>query len=317
MNVTKAVITSAGPRQRTLPLQMLVDRDGVEKSVLTILLDEVVRAGVEEICLVVRPGDETAYVDVAGDHAGRLHFVPQAEPRGYGHAIACARPFTGDAAFLHLVGDHLYVNRQGQSCAQQLVEIARTHACTVSAVQATRESLLPYYGAVGGRRLGSLGSSQGEGPDSVVNAGAGEQHRVYQVDTVIEKPTPTAAEQRLIVPGLRSGHYLCFFGMHVLTPTVMEILARQLDAAESENGVAQVTLSSALAEVARREQYLAVEQQNARYDLGVKYGLLQAQVALALNGQDRDEVLARLLELLAQRELAAGRGDAEQGLAHE
>lgn len=290
MKVTRAVITSAGGRQRTLPLQMLVDRDGVEKSVLTILLDEVVRAGVEDVCLVVRPGDETAYADVAGDHAGRLHFVHQTAPLGYGHAVACAQPFTGDAPFLHLVGDHLYVSRMGQSCAQQVVETAHAHQCTVSAVQATRESLLPYYGAVGGRQMGTVGASA-------------SANRLYQVDTVLEKPTPTAAEQELIVPGLRSGHYLCFFGMHVLTPTVMEILARQL--AEAGDDLARVTLSTALAEVARREQYLALEQQNARYDLGVKYGLLQAQVALALHGQDRDEVLARLLEMLAQRELAA------------
>lgn len=305
MNVTKAVITSAGSRQRTLPLQMLVDRDGEEKSVLTILLDEVVRAGVEEICLVVRPGDEAAYREVAGDHGGRLHFVQQAAPLGYGHAIACARGFTGDGSFLHLVGDHLYVSRYGQSCAQQLIELARRHACTVSAVQATRESLLPYYGAVGGRRLGVF---EGQPSSGAGDAGqvAGEANRLYQVDTVIEKPTPTEAEQKLIVPGLRSGHYLCFFGMHVLTPTVMQILVEAVEADSAPEVVGRVTLSSALAQVARREQYLALEQQNARYDLGVKYGLLQAQIALALYGQDRDEVLARLLELLAQRELAAG-----------
>jgi UTP--glucose-1-phosphate uridylyltransferase len=126
------------------------------------------------------------------------------------------------------------------------------------------------------------------------------------VDTVMEKPTPTVAEQTLLIPGLRAGHYLCFFGMHVLTPTVMEILERQIAAAQPTT-MTQVTLSSALAELAGREQYLALEQQNSRYDLGVRYGLLNAQIALALNGQDRDEVLARLLELLAQRDLAAGR----------
>jgi hypothetical protein len=37
----------------------------------------------------------------------------------------------------------------------------------------------------------------------------------------------------------------------------------------------------------------------------VKYGLLTAQLALALSGQDRREVLAQLLELLALRELPA------------
>jgi UTP--glucose-1-phosphate uridylyltransferase len=185
------------------------------------------------------------------------------------------------------VGDHLYVQRDDQSCAQRLIEVAQTASCTVSAVQATRESLLPYYGVIGGQRIS--GHSD-----------------LYRVDTVMEKPTPTVAEQHLLIPGLRAGHYLCFFGMHVLTPTVMEILGQQLAATEPDTHP-KVTLSSALAEVAEREQYLALEQQNSRYDLGVRYGLLSAQVALALNGQDRDEVLARLLELLAQRDLAAGR----------
>ena len=58
MEITKAVITAAGRGQRTLPLQTLIDSDGVEKSVLGILIDEVLRAGVEEICIVVHPGDE-------------------------------------------------------------------------------------------------------------------------------------------------------------------------------------------------------------------------------------------------------------------
>jgi UTP--glucose-1-phosphate uridylyltransferase len=38
-----------------------------------------------------------------------------------------------------------------------------------------------------------------------------------------------------------------------------------------------------------------------RYDIGLKYGLLTAQLALALSGQDRDEVLSGLVELLAKR----------------
>lgn len=284
MKIVKAVITAAGRKQRTLPLQMLIDRDGVERSVLQILINEVVQAGIEQIGVVVRPGDETAYAEVAGDHAGRLTFVPQAESLGYGHAIYCARDFTQGDPFLHLVGDHLYVQRDAQSCAQRLVEVAQAETCTVSAVQATREGLLPYYGTIGGRLV------------------AGRTD-LYRVDTVVEKPTPTEAEQRLIVPGLRAGHYLCFFGMHVLMPTLMDVLAQQLAAAKADSS--RVTLSSALAELAPREQYLALEQQNSRYDLGVKYGLFSAQLALALHGRDRDTVLARLLELMAQRDLAA------------
>ena len=128
MKIPKAVITAAGPKQRTLPLQTLIDRDGVEKSVLGIIVEEALRAGAEDICVVVQPGDETSYAKVAGDHAGRLCFVHQAEPLGYGHAVYCAKDFVGRDPFLHLVGDHLYVSRTDQGCAQHLVKIAETEA---------------------------------------------------------------------------------------------------------------------------------------------------------------------------------------------
>ena len=49
MRIRKAVVTAASPAQRRLPLQNFVDRDGQERSVLGILLEEIVRARVEEI----------------------------------------------------------------------------------------------------------------------------------------------------------------------------------------------------------------------------------------------------------------------------
>jgi len=162
------------------------------------------------------------------------------------------------------------------------VALAEAAECSVSGVQSTRESLLPRFGTVAGRRV----------------AGRSD---LYRVDTVIEKPTPTEAEQRLMVPGIRAGFYLCFFGIHVLTPAVMEFL---------EKGAP--TLSAALAELARHGQYLALEDEGRRYDLGAPYGLLVAQLALALNGQDRTQVLSQLLELLADREQRGVAGGTRQ-----
>jgi UTP--glucose-1-phosphate uridylyltransferase len=179
-----------------------------------------------------------------------------------------------------LVGDHLYVSGGQKRAAQQLVEIAVAENCAVSAVQATHESKLPYYGTVGGQLV------------------AGRKG-VYEISQVLEKPTPTEAEQKLIVPGLRAGHYLCFFGMHVLTPAVMDLLAEEVARRENRS----VHLSTALALLAKRERYLACELEGRRYDVGVKYGLLTAQLALALDGRDRDEVLSGLVELLARRAL--------------
>jgi UTP--glucose-1-phosphate uridylyltransferase len=278
VEIKKAIITAAGKSQRTLPLQTLVDRDGATKTALRILIEEILSAGIEEICVIVCPGDQAAYAAAAGGQGGRLRFVEQTASLGYGHAVFCAKDFVGNSAFLLLVGDHLYVSGGQKRAAQQLVERAGVENCAVSAVQATQESKLPYYGAVGGRLVAG-------------------QKGVYEIAEVLEKPTPTEAEQRLIVPGLRAGHYLCFFGMHALTPTVMELLADDV----RRPGDHGTHLTTALAKLARRERYLACELQGRRYDIGVKYGLLMAQLALALDGEERDEVLSGLVELLARR----------------
>ena len=284
MKIRKAVITAAGRSQRALPLQTLVDRDGQQKSGLKLIIDEALSTGVDEICLVVAPGDQRTYLDAAGDAGGRLHFAEQSAPRGYGHALYCARGFVGADPFLHLVSDHLYISRiAGSRCAQQLVRVAESEACSVSGVQPTRENVLPFYGTVGGRRVPGQGD-------------------LYEVEDVVEKPTPTEAEQRLIVPGLRAGHYLCFFGIHVLTPAVMDLLGEALSGT-AENTTVQ--LSTALAKLAAKERYLALEIHGLRYNIGLRYGLLVAQLALALDGDDREEIMSQLIELLASRSKGA------------
>ena len=275
MDIRKAVITAAGPGQRSLPLQTLVDRDGKTKTALAIIVEEALNSGAEEICVVVHPGDAEAFRTAAGPHGKQLQFVEQKGARGYGHAVWSARDFTDADPFLLLVGDHLYLSREARSCARQLVEVAAAEACAVSAVQATHESKLPYYGVAGGRL-------------------AENRKGLYLVSDVLEKPTPTVAEQQLIVPGLRAGHYLCFFGMHVLTPKVMELLGEEITAGRPAG------LSQTLARLVASERYLACELQGRRFDIGLKYGLLTAQLALALASPARAEVLAGLVELLAQ-----------------
>jgi UTP--glucose-1-phosphate uridylyltransferase len=274
--ITQALITAAGPQQRRLPLQSLTDRDGATKPALAIILAEMLAAGIERVGLVLAPGDRPAYEAVLAPFAAHLTYLEQTVPTGYGHAVLCGREFVGDEPFLLQVSDHLYVSRAGKSCTRQLLDLAEGEACAVSAVQATHESLLRFYGTVAG---------------SLVPGRAG----LYQIENVIEKPTPTVAEQQCVVPGLRSGHYLCFFGMHVLTPTVFALLAADAAAAPT----AKLGLTPALAQLALREKYLAVEIAGRRADLEAPFGLLRAQIALGLYGASREEVLALLAEELA------------------
>ena len=279
MRITKAVITAASPSQHGLPLQHLVDLHGMDKTALQLIIEEANDAGIEQICVIIHPGDAEAYKRAASEYVGRMVFVEQENPRGYGDALLRANDFVAGEPFLHFVSDHLYLSNGEARCARQLVEVAAEEACAVSAVQATRENKLPYFGTIGARRMA-------------------QRADLYKVTKVIEKPTPTQAEQDLVVAGLRSGYYLCMFGIHVLTPGVLDILTELL--AANSNGKS-ITLSDALTILAQRERYLAYEMDGRRYNIGVKYGLLIAQLAVALTGNDREQILTELVELLATR----------------
>lgn len=278
MQVKKAVVTAAAPNQNTLPLQRLVDRDGYEKTSLQMIVEEAEAAGIEKIAVVIQPGDAAAYQKAAGHHLELLTFIEQPAPLGYGDALLRAESFVGQDPFLHLVGDHLYLSHGQQRCAQQLIEVASQFDCSVSAVQPTRENRLGSFGVISGQPLA-------------------RHSGLYEVTGAAEKPTPTQAEQTLLTPGLRSGHYLAFFGMHVLTPMAMEILRRLISQAPSGG----TSLTDAMAQLLAHQRYLALSVEGQRYNIGAKYGLLIAQLALGLAGSDRDQILVEMIDLLAPR----------------
>ncbi len=283
MKPAKAVITAASPAHRTLALQNLVDRDGCERSVLEILLREIYSAGIDNICVVIHPGDGESYRQAVRNVPVKLSFVEQHEQLGYGHALALAHQFIEGEPFLHTVCDHLFISKDPEcSCARQLVETTVREGYAMSAVQSTPERDIHHYGAVAGTLKKTAGAET-----------------VYQVRDVIEKPTPTEAEQKLIVPGLRAGQYLTFFGMHVLPPFVIE---RLQDAVAQASGTdsPNLQLSPILAELARREHYGALIISGERHHISMKYGLLYTQLALALHGSEKTEVLEAMLDLMAK-----------------
>ncbi len=277
MHVKKAIITAAGGGQSQLPLQSVVDGSGGVVTALQLLISEVALAGIEDIAVIVRPDQVDRFRQAAGNSGQQITFIEQHEPRGYGDAILRGQDFVGDNAFLHLVGDHLYVSQDTVSCAKRLVDIASREQCAVSAVQPTRENQLPYFGVIGGAPV-------------PLHTG------LFEVECVVEKPTPTEAEQNLIVAGQRAGYYLCLFGMHVLTPPVFNLLHDQLQSSEGN-----INLSDALDRFCHTQRHLAAQLNGLRYDIGEKYGLMIAQLAIALAGNDRDRILTELVELVARQ----------------
>ena len=315
MKIRKAVITAAGRGARLYPVAdtvqkamlPLVDRDGLAKPLVQIIAEEALESGIEEICIVCAPGDEEQYLrqlrllqenllhacqgaDWAQQQAAkldnlirRLSFAVQEEPLGYGHAVWCAREFVGNESFLLLLDDHLYISSlRKRRCAQQLIGLAEQGDSAVSAVQATREHLVGYYGTVSGKRV----------PDAP---------GVYQIERLIEKPSVSTAETLLQTPGLRVAYYLCFFGMHVLPHRVFDILGEAVDKRPASTACdTEVQLTPALQELVNREKCLAIEVDGSRYDISAKFGLMQTQIALGMAGSDRDAVLRTIIEQLAE-----------------
>jgi UTP--glucose-1-phosphate uridylyltransferase len=58
-------------------------------------------------------------------------------------------------------------------------------------------------------------------------------------------------------------------------------------------------LTPSLAAAAKSGRHLAFEISGQRYTIGEPYGLLRAELAMALAGPQRDEVLTMLVELMA------------------
>jgi len=309
MRIKKAVITAAARGERLYPVAdtiqkamlPVVDIDGLHKPVIQIIIEEAFASGIEEICIVCAPGDGKRYIDAfaslrdnlvksfksvdwAKEEAekidqllSRIQFAEQQEARGYGHAVYCAKEFVNNEPFLLLLGDYLYVSYLNQKrCAAQLIDLATKEACSVSAVNPTIEHQIHRYGTLTGKHL----------PNS---------EGVYQIEKLIEKPSLSTAELELQTPGLRAGYYLCFFGIHVFTPLVFELLEK-----ETKKEDANILLTPVLQNLAVTEKYLALEVKGKRYDLSRKNGLLRAQIALGLAGDAHDETLTTIVELLAE-----------------
>jgi len=274
----KAVITAASPQHRNLPVQTLSDPKGEAVPLLSLHLRDLDAAGISEVAVIHHPEDGDLYLGAAGSYRQRLTMIPQDNPRGFGDAVWRARDFAGKEPFVLLVCDHLFLSRDRETnCIAQLVGMHKRLQSSVSAVQPTHESQVTRFGVVAGEPVSQLPG-------------------VYKLREVREKPTPTEAELHMRVAGNRAGYYLGFFGIHVLDQEVFVILEGMRGHGDS------LGLSPALNEMARKGHLHAALLDGHRFDLEAEYGLLQAQLAMALSGPNREMVLADLVRVLAETE---------------
>lgn len=310
--VRKAVITAAGRGTRQYPASAavqkemfpLVDRDGLTKPVIQIIGEEAIESGIEEICIITQPGEARQYSEyfrrlddemVKGFRGKdwaileseklaafgeRLHFAEQPSPEGFGHAVYQAKAFVGDEPFLLMLGDHVYVSDARDRCARQLIRVFEQYMLdAATSVQPTLERLLHLFGTLRGN---PIEPSKG----------------IYKAELIVEKPTIEQARESLVTAGLPAGNYLCHFGQHVFSPQIFDSLEYLIKNDIRERGEIQLTAAQ---EHLRQQtdKYWAVHIEGQRYDTGIPYGLMETQLALALNGVHRTEICEAIAKILA------------------
>lgn len=299
--VTTALAPVAGLGTRLFPataavpkaLFPLVDRDGVARPVLQIILQEARKAGVERFGVIVSPGQEQLLgrhfrrhdralagdlgpaaqteAEALADLAGRIEYIEQPRPEGFGHAVWCGREFVGDRPFVLLLGDQVYAPLEdnpppGGALAGLLATFAAHEAVSVTGVQLRGGDEVLHHGVVAGEPV-----------ELVRDTGA----MVFRVREIIEKPSPDQARRQLTTPGLPEDMFLTHAGAYVFAPAVFGVLDEMVRA-DRPAGV-EVQLADAQRRLIEGDlPYLAATLGGfMTYDVGIPAGLAEAGMGLS------------------------------------
>ncbi len=276
--VRKAVIPAAGFGTRLFPatkatkkeLFPIIDRDGIAKPAILLIVEEALEAGIEEVIIIVQENDLedfrsffTQQISIENynklprqfqeysrrllEMGRRVSFVLQTAQEGFGHAVYTAAQAVGNEPFLLMLGDHLYRSDSDVSCARQLLEAYQQHGQSIVGVRYTPEEMIANFGTVAGVWL--------------------QDERLLNVTEFAEKPTLDYAHTNLHVPGMPENEYLTVFGQYIIKPELFAYLKENIDNNVREHGEFQLT--SALDRLRQEDGFLGLVIQGKRFDIGL------------------------------------------------
>jgi UTP--glucose-1-phosphate uridylyltransferase len=247
----------------------VIDRDGIAKPAILIIVEEALEAGIEEVIIIVQKSDLEDFRALFNEQISienynklppqfqeysrhlleigrRVTFVVQNVQEGFGHAVYCAQEAVGDEPFLLMLGDHIYRSDSEASCARQLLEAYQSHGQSLVGMRRTPEDQIGSFGTVTGVWL--------------------EDESLLSVSEFSEKPTPDYARTNLRVPGLPEGEYLTLFGQYIVKPKLFDYLKEHIENNVREHGEFQLT--STLDRLRQEDGFLGLVIDGKRFDIG-------------------------------------------------
>jgi UTP-glucose-1-phosphate uridylyltransferase len=278
--VRKAIIPVAGFGTRLYPASRALrkdffpipDKDGIVKPVILILLEELMKSGIEEVCLVLGSEEERAKykeffeTPLSEEHlrklspemqeyenrilaiGKKLKYVYQKDKRGFGHAVYQAANFSNHEPVLLLLGDTLYRSDSNKPCALQMIESYEQYNKLMVSIHSIPLAEVSRYGILSG-------------------TWEDKDETVLDISQMNEKPKASYAEEFLGVKGKDGDKkYMSVFGLYIITPEVFEQLREDITNAEDLNG--EIELTSALDKVREKYGMIGVQLQGRMYDMG-------------------------------------------------
>jgi UTP-glucose-1-phosphate uridylyltransferase/mevalonate kinase len=289
--VRKAVIPAAGFGTRLFPaskatkkeLFPIVDRDGIAKPAILLIVEEALKAGIDDVILIVQEHDLEAFqtffnVQVAIENYNKLprhfqeyaqrileigrhvSFAIQDKQEGFGHAVYCAREAVGNEPFLLMLGDHIYRSEGERSCAQQLIEAYNKHGKSVLGLRRTPEDMIANFGTATGIWIE-------------------DEEGLLSITEFAEKPTVDYARNNLRVTGLPEDEYLTVFGQYIIKPQIFDYIKEHIQHNVRERGEFQLT--STLDRLRQEDGFLGLVVDGQRYDIGLPEYYLETLRALS------------------------------------
>ena len=188
---------------------------------------------------------------------GTVAFVHQREQLGLGHAVLVAKDLVGDEPFAVLLSDDVMLNPNGAPVTRQLIDAHLAHRGSVIAVQRVPPEDVTRYGIV---------------------APLHEEGRLVEIRDLVEKPSVEDAPSDLAV-----------LGRYVLTPKIFDVLEQTNRGAGGE-----IQLTDAIRALSREQPVFGYQFDGVRHDAGTRIGWLKANIAVALDSDDADEMRAHI-----------------------
>ncbi|GAB2702390.1 UTP--glucose-1-phosphate uridylyltransferase GalU [Paenibacillus thermoaerophilus] len=286
--IRKAIIPAAGLGTRFLPATKAQPKEMlpiVDKPAIQYIIEEAVESGIEDIMIVTGRNkraiedhfDKSFELEAMLEASGKqdllrevqaisnladVHYIRQKQPLGLGHAVLCARKFVGDEPFAVLLGDDIIQSQP--HCLRQMMDVYERHRTSVIAAMEVPRTEVDRYGIIA--------------PD-----GEAEGPRNHYISDLVEKPDVDSAPSRLAV-----------IGRYIIEPDIFDIL----ESIEPGRG-GEIQLTDALRVLNARKPMIAHTLDGKRYDIGDKFGYIEATIEMALQRKELADQLREYLRGLA------------------